>query len=173
MARKYSVEEIDLGLAAFALEAGIGKQVEKVLEEAGLDIPLATVRNWAYKVHKDRYQRISVEVEEQMRTRLKDQYHRLATISADLSEQLLDRIKAILDDPDSKVELRDLAKLLHEAGWAGGVATDKLQILSGRPTQIVEHDFTQIERALAEKGVRLTLGQGRPDSPKKVPNLDA
>lgn len=171
MARQYSVEEIDLGLTAFALEGGRGKQVEAVLAEAGIDIPLATIRNWAYKVHKERYEQISIEVEKQVRTRLKDQYHRLAKISAKLSEDLLERIQGILDDPAAEVELRDLAKLLHEAGWAGGVATDKLQILTGRPTQIVEHDFTELQRALEQKGVRLQVGAGQP--PKKVPNLDA
>lgn len=207
MSGKYSSEEIDLCLTCFALEGGRKRQVEKLLDEAELDVPVSTVRNWAYNVHKERYAQISLEVEEQVRTKLKDDYHRLAKMSTKLSEDALARISADLtardaeleavdaalerlgeiadDDKETlklrrdlwelrdrlRVDLKDLAKLLHESGVVGGVATDKLQVLTGRPTQIVEHDFTEINRALEGKGVRLVLGEGQPDPPKKVPNL--
>lgn len=215
MARKrdYSFEEIDLALTAFAFEGGRERATERLLLEAGLGhIPQATVRTWAYQTHPERYARIAGEIEKQVRARLADTALRLAATSAELSEDILRRIREELtrrddertalsqrladvearltvlrhDDTEEaeeekkrlendrkslcsqldalKVNLKELAKLLHEAAVQGGVATDKHAILTGRPTQIVEHDFSEIRAALERKGVRLQVGQGQPSS---------
>lgn len=211
--RDYSFEEIDLALTAFAFEGGREKPTERLLLEAGLGhIPFPTLRSWAYQTHPERYARIAGEIEKQVRARLADTALRLAATSAELSEDILARIKAELDRRDEekiiisqrladvearltvlrhddteeaeeekkrldddrkslcsqldalKVNLKELAKLLHEAAVQGGVATDKHAILTGRPTQIVEHDFSEIRAALERKGVRLQVGQGQPSS---------
>lgn len=208
----YSFEEVDAALAAFCLEAGRKKQVENLLDAAGLSIPFSTVRNWAYDGHHERYERIATEVEKQVREQLRDQYHRLARTSAELSEDVLDRINDELtsrdaellevevaieqlpeigaDDKESltlrkelwerrdrlRLDLKDLAKLLHESGVMGGIATEKLQLLTGQPTQLVEHSFPEIRAALERKGVRLQVGQGQspaPLPPKRVEALPA
>ena len=205
----YSFEVIDLGLAAFCVEAGRKKQTENLLEAAGLDIPYSTLRTWAYKTHHERYERIATEVEKQVRAQLSDQYHRLARTSAELSEDVLDRINAELSARDSemleveaaierlgevgdddketlrmrselwerrdriKVDFRELAKLLHESGVMGGIATEKHQLLTGQATDRVEHSFPEIRRALDAKGIRLVLGQGNaPLPPKPVVALE-
>jgi hypothetical protein len=74
-----------------------------------------------------------------------------------------------------RVDLKDLAKLLHESGVMGGIATEKLQLLTGQPTQLVEHSFPELQRALDAKGIRLVVGQGSaaPLPPKPVPALPA
>jgi flagellar motility protein MotE (MotC chaperone) len=214
--RDYSFEEIDLALTAFAIEGGRESATERLLLEAGLgDIPFSTIRNWAYRTHKDRYERIASEVEKQVRTRLADTFHRLATMSAELSEDLLNRINAELERRDVEratltqrladveqridvlqsdhteeaedemkrlvgerksiwqalesiqVNLKVHAKLLHESAVMGGVSVEKHAMLTGRPTQIVEHDFSEVRAALESKGVRLVVGQGQvpPPSP--------
>lgn len=207
--RDYSFEEIDLGLTVFGLEAGRKKPVESLLAAAGLTIPFSTLRTWAYDTHHERYERIATEIEKQVREQLRDQFHRLARTSAELSEDVLARINDELtardsellevdvaiehlgelgeDDKDSlrmrkelwerrdrlRVDFKDLAKLLHESGVMGGIATEKLQLLTGQATERVEHSFPEIKKALEEKGVRLLTGQGPPVAlpPKKVPAL--
>lgn len=206
--RDYTAEEIDLALTIFALEGGRKKPVEKLLRAAGLRVPESTLRGWAYKHHHERYERIATEVEKRVQGQLRDQYHRLARTSAELSEEILDRINADLTERDEqlaevnaalqrlgeigdhdkdtlalrrdlwemrdrlRVELKDLAKLLHESGVMGGIATEKLQLLTGRPTQLVEHSFPEIRRALEERGVRLQLGQGKAPAPIEPPAID-
>lgn len=254
--RDYTSEEIDLALAAFALEGGRGPAVQKLLRQAGLKIPTATISNWAYNVHKERYQQVSVEVEKQISTKMADTFQRLAETSAELSEDILARTKVKLkkrdkelaetesrleDCEDELTELRvaigvtqtqladsleipnvdalieevlgergdeadgelvaeltqlyrrreslvneadrlwkrrerlevsfaDLTKILHESGVMGGIATEKLQLLTGQATERVDHSFTEIQRALEAKGARLIVGQGAPRAlPAPIP----
>lgn len=255
--RDYTSEEIDVALSAFALEGGRSKPTEKLLRSAKLKIPLATVRGWAYSTHAERYQQISLEVEQQVRSRLADDYHRLARESTELSEEGLRRIRDLFDrkdrelaeveeklrdaedrmgelnalidadqramaealqlpDADALIEqilgepdegeldkvavarlnanyrrreqvaaemerlwrrrdavevgFKDLAKVLHETGVMGGIATEKLALLTGNPTERVEHNFPELQRALEAKGIRLVVGQG--SAPSKLPVVE-
>ena len=99
----YSSEEIDLALAAFAIEGGRQKPTEKLLRAAKIKVPFGTVRGWAYDVHKERYQGISIEVAKEVRTKMADTYQRLAETSAELSEDALARIKGLLDKRDTEL----------------------------------------------------------------------
>lgn len=246
--RDYTSEEIDLALAAFAIEGGREKQTKKLLTAADVKVKWGTLQSWAYDTHKDRYQQISIEVEKQIRVKMADQYQRLAETSAELSEDVLSRIRNLLtkrdkelaateerledvedelvesrvaigvaqvrladsleipnvdalieevlgergEDADGElvaeltqlyrrrdalvneasklwdrrerleVSFRDLTKVLHESGVMGGIATEKLQLLTGQATERVEHNFTELQRALEAKGARLVVGQGAP-----------
>lgn len=155
---EYSAEEIDIALAVFAIEGGRERRVRAQLRAAGLKATYKTVHRWAYDTYHERYERISIEVEKQVGAKLADTFHRLAAISAELGEEVLDRIRAALkrcDEGGTEVDFRDLAKLLHESGIMGGIATEKLQLLKGNPTQLVEHSFPEIRAALERKGVRM------------------
>lgn len=252
--RDYSNEDINLALAAFALEGGRKKPVEKLLRAAKVSVPYSTVRTWAYDTHDERYQQISLEVEKTVQTRLADNYHRLAQESGELAEDVLFRIRRLFDrkdrelkeveeklvdvedqarelnalidadqrqladslelpDADALIEeilgdpgevdvdkvvvarlnsnykrrenlirqsealwrrreglevgFKDLAKILHEAGVLGGIATEKLAMLTGNPTERVEHNFPELQRALEGKHVRLVVGQGHITPPQK------
>lgn len=257
--RDYSSDEINLALAAFAIEAGRQKPTEKLLRAAKIKVLFPTLRNWAYNVHKERYQQIAIEVEKEIRTKMADTYHRLAQTSAELSEDVLERIRTMLvkrdtelasveerledceaelkelggaigaaqshlaesleianvdarieevlgergDEADSElvaeltqlyrrreglvnessklwerrerleVSFRDLTKVLHESGVMGGIATEKLQLLTGQATERVEHSFPELKAALEAKGIRLIAGQGHapavPLPPKALP----
>lgn len=259
--RDYSSNEIDIALAAFALEGGRSRPVEKLLRAAKLKIPLSTLRGWAYNTHSERYEQISREVEKQVRSRLADDFHRLAVTSTELSEDILRRIRATLErkdaefraadeklvdaerrleeintlidldqrelatklelpDVDSLIEeilsnpgdlelepmavaklngaykrresivteikaawsrreaaeitFKELAKLLHESAVMGGISTEKLALLTGHATDIVEHSFPELQRALEAKGARLVVGQGAPRAlPAPVIDLPA
>lgn len=188
--RDYSSQEIDLALAAYALEGGREKPTQKLLRAAEVKVPMATVRNWARNVHVERYAQVKREVDEQISSKMADTYHRLAQESTELSEEVLRRIRSAIEESDrelaqveaaievcedskernslyklraeTKLGLSDLAKLLHEAGVMGGIATDKHGDLTGRATVRVEHSFPELQRALEAKGIRLAVGQGAP-----------
>jgi len=101
---------------------------------------------------------------------------RLGEIGEDDKETLRMR-KELWERRDRlRVDFKDLTKLLHESGVMGGIATEKLQLLTGQPTQLVEHSFPELQRALDAKGIRLVVGQGPaapPRPPKPVPALPA
>jgi hypothetical protein len=111
--RDYTSKEIDLALAAFALEGGRQKPTEKLLRAAEIKVPFGTLRGWAYNSHADRYQQISLEVEQQVRSRMADDYHRLARTSTELSEDILRRIRETLDRKD--VEFAEANEKLADA----------------------------------------------------------
>lgn len=69
-----------------------------------------------------------------------------------------------------ETSFKDLTKVLHESGVMGGIATEKLQLLTGQATDRVEHSFPELQRALEAKGIRLVVGQGAPRAlPAPVP----
>lgn len=105
--RDYSSQEIDLALAAFALEGGREKPTQKLLRSADVKVPFGTLRGWAYDIHADRYAQISHEVGEAVRARMADDYHRLARISTNLSEDILRRIRETLDRKDREFKEAD------------------------------------------------------------------
>jgi hypothetical protein len=256
VAREYTLEEIRVALAAFAYEGGRHKAVLKMLRTAGIKVPFSTVKAWAYSSHKELYQQVSIEVEKDVRSKMADQYQRLAETSSELAEDVLEREKALLvkrdkelaeteerledcedeltevrtaiavtqtrladsleipnvdalieevlgEEPDRadaelvaeltqlyrrreslageahrlwdrrewlEVSFRDLTKVLTSAGVMGGIATEKLQLLTGQATERVEHSFPEIQRALEAKGIRLAVGQGAPRAlPSPIP----
>lgn len=113
-----TVQEIDVALAAFALEGGREKPTKKLLREAGIKVSFPTLRKWAYDTHADRYQQISLEVEQQVRVRLADDFHRLARTSTSLSEEILRRIEATLERKDREFKEADDKLVAAEAELA-------------------------------------------------------
>jgi hypothetical protein len=129
--RDYSAEEIDLALAAFAIEGGREKPTQKLLRAAEIKVPFSTLKTWAYETHKERYQQISVEVEKQIKTKMADQYQRLAETSGELAEDVLSRIRNLLAKRDrelAEVEERlvDCEDELRELVVAIAVAQTRL-----------------------------------------------
>lgn len=206
---RYSPKEINVALAAFAIEGGRRKGVEALLRAAQVKVSYSTVRRWAYDTHHRRYEQIAAELEKQVRTQLADQWRSLARTSVERTEDFYDRIEAQLkwhdsqmheveaaierlgdpgeDDKDAlklrmqlwkraeglRIGLCDLAKLLHESGVIGGIATEKLALLTGQPTERVEHSFPELKAALEAKGIRLVTSQGQTPLPPPVPTLPA
>lgn len=127
----YSSQEIDIALAAFAVEGGRQKPTEKLLRSAKLKVPFGTVRHWAYGSRKERYQQIAIEVEKEVRGQMADTYHRLAKESAELSEEVLDRLRALFRKRDKELatveeRLDECEVELKELGTAIGAAQSRL-----------------------------------------------
>lgn len=151
-ARDLSSAEIDIALAAFAIEGGREKPTQKLLRAAKVKVSMSTLRNWAYNVHKERYQQISAEVEKQVRMKLADTYQRLAETSAELSEEALARIKALLTKRDTELaavetRLKDCEDELGELTAAIGITQARL----AESLEIPNVDAL-IEEVLGERG---------------------
>lgn len=150
--RDYSSDEISLALAAFAIEGGRQKPTEKLLRKTDLKIPFGTVRHWAYSSRKELYQQISIEVEKYARAEMADTYLGLARTSAELSEDVLARLRAKLTKHDREVaeieeRLEDCEDELKEVATAIGVA----QIRLADSLEIPNVDAL-IEEVLGERG---------------------
>jgi hypothetical protein len=63
---------------------------------------------------------------------------------------------------DLEVGFKELTGVLRDAGIQGGIASEKLLLLTGQATDRVEHSFPELQRALEAKGIRLAVGQGAP-----------
>lgn len=105
--RDYSSQEIDLALAAFAVEGGRERPTQKLLKAAGVKVPFGTIRGWAYNNHRERYQQIKIEAEKHVGVHLADDFHRLARTSTELSEDILRRIRSTLDRKDAEFQHAD------------------------------------------------------------------
>lgn len=162
MARQYSRTEKEEALLLYAMEAGRAKLVEPLLREAGLEIPIETVKNWANRSERERYQRIKVEAEATIRERLEGRARRLAQLGGEVGEEALLQLKDKL--ANEKLDARVLAKLVHEAGVGYGIGVDKSEKLAGRPTARVSFDLPGLLRELRSLGAEFALEQ----SPIKV-----
>jgi hypothetical protein len=103
----YSAQEIDIALAAFAVEGAREKPTQKLLKAAGLKVPFGTIRSWAYNNHRERYQQIKLEVENHVGVHLADDFHRLARTSTELSDEILRRIRDTFDRKDAEFHHAD------------------------------------------------------------------
>lgn len=162
MARQYSRTEKEEALLLYAMESGRAKLVEPLLREAGLEIPIETVKNWANRSERERYQRIKVEAEATIRERLEGRARRLAQLGGEVGEEALLQLKDKL--ANEKLDARVLAKLVHEAGVGYGIGVDKSEKLAGRPTARISFDLPGLLRELRSLGAEFDLEQ----SPIKV-----
>lgn len=105
-----------------------------------------------------------VELDKVMVARMNSNYRRREGIVAEM--QALWRRREGLE-----VSFKDLAKVLHESGVMGGIATEKLALLTGQATDRVEHSFPELQRALEAKGIRLAIGQGAPRAQLPAPRV--
>lgn len=157
--RSYSQKEVNLGLAAYAMGTGRAKDVLAILKDSGLDIPIDTLRQWAYRTHKERYEQIKREVDAHVRSQLADAFTGLANSATELQAKALDELHLRVTGAELLAMSTDqLLKVLHQAAVASGINTEKSQMLAGKPTQIVRNDFPEIQRILKERhGVTIVI----------------
>lgn len=155
--QQYTREEVLKGLTVLALVAGSKKRAEEMLVQQGLQrINIATLRDWAYVTYRDDYERIKSEIDQHVRAKLADNHLALAFDAGEIEALALEKLRAKLEN--NELNGKELASVLSSSAVAGGVHTDKAQLLAGKPTQIVQNDFSELQRALLQRhGVRLTI----------------
>ena len=148
--RRYSPEEIDLGLRTLALEGGNSQAAHERLKEGGLDIPSVTLRDWRNTSRVERYQDICVQVAPEIERVVVQR-------SAEIQRRALDVSLKAIDAAEQQItngEAKDPSATAKNLALTHGIITDKTLILQGRPTNI---DLTLDARDLIAE-IRKDLG---------------
>lgn len=125
--------------AALAVYDSTADQVHRLRDAARqFGVPVTTLRGWI----QDRDAAAPAEVRTQEKETLASVYERVAFRAASLQ----DRVMAWLEIQPPEV----VAKYLSDLNRSGGTATDKAELLRGRPTQRVEsRDTTEMDQRTA------------------------
>jgi len=86
-----------------------------------------------------------------------DKYVSLAKTSSSLIAKVLDQLEQRVDEGASKLSIAELNKIAHEASVVTGITFDKAMKAQGEPDIRVEHNISDISRALKARGVSLTI----------------
>ena len=156
MARHYHPATIQRALTCYALAGGNEERTKALLKPAGLDaIPYNTIRNWRSKSYRELYEQIKTDVEKQVGSELGDRHldlaHTAGEIEALATEQLLEKLRA------GEVNAKELARIAKDGAVMMAIHTDKHQVLTGKPTQIVQNDYPDLQKALERHGVKLFI----------------
>lgn len=170
MSAKYTPEEIKLGLTAYAAAQGNQQKTEALQErEAIQHIPFGTIRCWRQRDHRELYEQIKGDLEEQIGSEFADRHLELAHAASEIEALATDQLREKL--AAKEIAPKDLARIAKDAAVVVAVHTDKYQMLSGKPTVIVQNDYPDLKKALERHGVHLTIeGEAieEPDPPQLV-----
>lgn len=155
--KRYTREEILTGLTCYAMVAGSEVKTLEMLKQAKMGrTPIATVRDWAYRTYRDDYEAIKADIDQHVRSRLADKHLELAESAVELESRIDDELRALLDA--GELGPKELVDIKRTAATSSGIHTDKYQLTSGKPTQIVQNDFSELQKALLQRhGVTLTI----------------
>lgn len=144
---RYTEEEIQTGLTLMAYCGGNSRRAAREWQkQTGQHIEHSILRDWATRLHVERYQRIQAAVSDH----LADLSESVALKANTLAAETLDRVEDNMD----QIPPRDLSTTFRNLQVGAGVATDKSLLLRGRPTQITEsRDASSLVRKLIKQGV--------------------
>lgn len=161
--RTYDRREKDLALTAYALAQGSGKTAEVtaaiLAENDGLEIPFATIQNWAYNSkERERYLQIREEVAEFTRAQQADDATRYASLAATVVEKGLRWLEELIDNRE--LDPKHVPKAVKEAATAHGIGIDKAEKLNDRPSVRVSVEFPDLMRDLKDMGLEVEVIDG-------------
>lgn len=160
--RRYAPDEVRRALEIHAVNNGRTSTTRTMLDEAGLDVDLRTIRRWVSRDHVDLYAQIRRELEAHIRENGAERMRGLLTQAMDVSEEAMRQISEALKRGELKPT--ELPKALQSSMVAGGIAVDKDLIMTGNPNQIVGSrpaTTDDLVRELESVGIKVILG-GKP-----------
>lgn len=159
--KDYTLEQERTGLLALVMWAGNADAAARALSGGDTPIPAATLEDWK-KSKADEYNRLRDRYASQLEDELVRQLRETAMEGVAVMRQAIAHARRRLD------EGKDIYPHQTAAGMAKTVstATDKLLVLTGRPSQISDQrSFEQILRSLAGKRViQLPAAPGEPSA---------
>lgn len=149
--RRWTQQDIEKCLHVLAWENGSAiRSMPIIKEQFGISVPKATLVTWKNRLHRDRYHQIREEVIPKIRARAAESAMSLAEEQAEVSAQILARIKEELPE----IPARDLAGALRNVETSKAINLDKHQVLTGAPTSVVEHrSLRDLIQGLEKRGV--------------------
>ena len=162
--------EITAVLESLALHSGNSDGTAEDLLAEDIDISPATLRYWAYKKYPERYREARTKVAERVKEALADSHHSAAAKALSLEHEVMDLIQKKLLLMDGK----ELAAVLGKLGIGSGIHTEKGQLLDGEATARVERSPVEIQKSLANKGIKVTYDiDGEAEEEEDQPLLPA
>ena len=132
--RRYTHEQVDRGLLAVAACAGNSAEASRRLGDQGLEIPARTLRAWRCETYPERYVELANahghEIEEILVARTRE-------VSLKAAEAELLAIDKTVEELEAG-NARDPSASARNLATVRGIGTDKLALLTGRPTHRVE-----------------------------------
>ena len=129
-------ERVDTALLTLAMLGGNARAAAEELQAAGIEVKHATLNQWRTKLYPNRYRALAERHRSEVEERIVDTTRNIVDKSGEAALLAIQiGIQRMTDDPGS---LRDPAGAARNYLTALGIATDKLLLLTDRPTQITE-----------------------------------
>lgn len=134
-ADRFSPQQVDAGLLAL-VQAGSAERASVLLEETqGYRIAPSTLNLWRSKMHRDRFFEIAREHAPEQEEQL---IHAKRALLARLEEGKALGIEKAIEQLESG-EAKDPSAIARNLAVVGGIDTRDYLLLTGRPTEVVEH----------------------------------
>jgi hypothetical protein len=117
---------------------------------------------------RDQYEQIKTELAKHLDSELEELNRSLAVSAAELEAMAVNQLRDLAEAKD--LGPKELVDIARTASTQVGIHTDKVQLLQGKPTQIVQNDFSDLKKALAQRhGINLTIEGEATEEP--IPEL--
>ena len=141
--------EVDAALTAVALCAGRVTRAREQLAATGVNIPYQTLLMWKRDLFPNRYRHLAEKyapvIERQMIATARAAALRSFEVASEAVELEHDRLAA--------GEVKDAAASARNIATTGGILTDKMLLLDGRPTVVTEQrSMDDVIRGLRDAG---------------------
>lgn len=146
---KRTEQEVDAALTAVALCGGNVTRAHRHLKASGHTVPERTLHGWVANQFPNRYRHLAEkyapQIEKSMIATARAAAMRSFEVASEAVELEHERLQA--------GDVKDAAASSRNLATTGGILTDKMLLLDGRPTQISEQrSMDDVLRSLAAKG---------------------
>jgi len=146
---KHAAHEVDAALTAVALCGGRVTRAHEQLKASGVNIPYRTLAAWVADLFPNRYRHLAEQVAPQIEKSMVATARAAAMRSFEVAGEAVELEAQRL----AAGEVKDAAASSRNLATTGGIMTDKMLLLDGRPTQISEQrSMDDVLRSLAAKG---------------------
>jgi hypothetical protein len=165
---RYRPEDVRMAMTVWAMSSGIEKEVTAELQKLGLGhIKHNTVRMWVTRSRRDEYEQIAQEVDSVLTRALVDQWRGNVSIAGSVAREAMRQAMEALKR--GEISVKDLTKTAKDAAVVAAVGTDKVELLSGRPTdRVANAGVEDLTRELASVGITVVI----PGAPTPKPAID-
>lgn len=156
---KYSDEQIREGMTLMVFASAKPRRYAELAQETKCPIPYGTAKRWAYTDKKEAYQALKSQLITTVYGRMEERSMAMADSAVDLWMKVwVELEKRLSPEEIGRLKTPELLKVMHESAVSMDIALGKAMVIGGKPTQITENRFTDLQKALKERhGVSLTI----------------
>lgn len=130
----YDAETVDLALLTCAMVGGNYRRASDLLAARGVDVPKTTIQKWSRIQYPNRYRDLADRHAAAIEGRIVARVREIVTASWDVTADAIDLARERIESGDVK----DPALAAKALASASAIATDRLLLLTDRPTTITQ-----------------------------------